>query len=472
MEAAGAPVDLEEVGFPGSFRVLVRVGGEEITKLPVMRRQFCCAERYQQIWKYLLTPSSWPPDGHRWDAEAWHKTWAAAKALWTHPRKVKGSVSNRMVHATSRSTRWKGELSMVDMKLNGFTVVKHDSESEMEEEDCETLRAAVVAASGKMVVHASDDASTGVLSVLLLDEQTAAESRAEMARETGRGRLPEGSMAATGQVLEALLRQRRRLVQRAGMPAEVKPWHEGLTNGPGLHPPQRWHSDNTGPHVLAAVTGLSKEWVPPSFPSITKGWGPGMEDRIEGVTAATQEEKSDRLQMLSARERRWRRVYAGGSNTCDLATENGSGAELGQTATGMASAIPRKTMFGDPSRRRGGSRPTLRRGDTVFFDATGPHRGPGVALGEAPQRRTVLYTSWTARQDAKDGGAPAYAFATTKGGGNRVFDAKGKYLLQAEEVRTKAKREKEELLEAAAVLAAGPSAGGKPAAKRARKTPA
>ena len=57
-----------------------------------------------------------------------------------------------------------------------------------------------------------------------------------------------------------------------------------------------------------------------------------------------------------------------------------------------------------------------------------------MALGEAPQRRTVLYTSWTARQDAKDGGAPAYAFATTKGGGNRVFDAEGKYLLQAEAV--------------------------------------
>ena len=44
-------------------------------------------------------------------------------------------------------------------------------------------------------------------------------------------------MAATGKVLEALLRERERLVRRAGMPAEVKPWHEGLTNSSGLHPP-------------------------------------------------------------------------------------------------------------------------------------------------------------------------------------------------------------------------------------------
>ena len=56
--------------------------------------------------------------------------------------------------------------------------------------------------------------------------------------------------------------------------------------------------------------------------------------------------------------------------------------------------------------------PRVEYGDAVYFDETGPHRGPGVARGEG--ERAVLYLSWAGRNAYATGGVPVFAFPPKK----------------------------------------------------------
>ena len=53
----------------------------------------------------------------------------------------------------------------------------------------------------------------------------------------------------------------------------------------------------------------------------------------------------------------------------------------------------------------------MKKGEALAFDATGPHRGPGVVQGECEEPRGVLYFSFAASKLQEEGAAPVYAFA-------------------------------------------------------------
>ena len=114
----------------------------------------------------------------------------------------------------------------------------------------------------------------------------------------------------------------------------------------------------------------------------------------------------------AARKMRSDRVYASGRNDGEsVAAVNACGGTLGTTAEGYASAGPRRQLHTGPGpvRAATGPRPTQARGDVTYFDTTGPHRGPGKALGDPAGRRVVLYCSWAKGAWEREG-SPAYAF--------------------------------------------------------------
>ena len=54
-------------------------------------------------------------------------------------------------------------------------------------------------------------------------------------------------------------------------------------------------------------------------------------------------------------------------------------------------------------------RPMMERGHGVAFDATSPHRGPGVAAGETDKPRAVMYFSFGSHSLQAEGAAPVFA---------------------------------------------------------------
>lgn len=452
MAAREARVRLEKREVEGSWRYAVIVDDEEIGRMELIRHRYCNEARREQITKYVETSAHWPPDAELKNLDAWDAVWRAAKGLWEHPRKGKGGMAS----ATARSTLWRGTLPLDDMKQFGSSLVKQACD----EGACKKLEAVVLGAEGKQRTHAGS-MDFGVRSIQLYDADEAAEIKAFNRRQSGTAALGPGSKELKKEDLGALMQIRGEVAEAAGMPpiSKVMPNTEGLTMTAGLHPAQNWHGDGRGIPVLAAVVGLSEKWVPPYFPSITKDWGEGGDIRASAVPGTSTKKKDSAevhdKDVLLAREMRWRRVHESGENGGEhVATENWAGAELGLSATGLASAVPRTTMFKETNRRRGGARPTLDRGDVVYFDATGPHRGPGVALGEAGGRRTVLYVTWCKHQDAKDGGAPVFAFppeGAAKEMYHLAFDAKGEYTYDSDQPPIVGKKRR---MEGAAALVA------------------
>jgi hypothetical protein len=82
-------------------------------------------------------------------------------------------------------------------------------------------------------------------------------------------------------------------------------------------------------------------------------------------------------------------------------------------------------------RRRGPGPHRQARGDVTYFDTTGPHRGPGKAVGDPAGRRVYLYCSWAKGAREREG-SPAYAFrlpGVPRAEYQLVYDEKGTYML-------------------------------------------
>ena len=136
----------------------------------------------------------------------------------------------------------------------------------------------------------------------------------------------------------------------------------------------------------------------------------------------------------AARKMRSDRVYASGRNDGEsVAAVNACGGTMGTTTEGYASAGPRRQMRIGPGpvRAATGPRPTQARGDVTYFDTTGPHRGPGKAIGDPAGRRVVLYCSWAKGAWEREG-SPAYAFrlqGVPRAQYQLVYNDKGTYML-------------------------------------------
>ena len=132
----------------------------------------------------------------------------------------------------------------------------------------------------------------------------------------------------------------------------------------------------------------------------------------------------EEITYYAARKMRWDRVYASGQNDGEsVAAMNACGGAMGTTTEGYASAGP------GPVRAATGPRPTQARGDVTHFDTTGPHRGPGKAVGDPAGRCVVLYCSWAKGAWEREG-SPAYAFrlpGVPRAEYQLVYDEKGTY---------------------------------------------
>ena len=263
------------------------------------------------------------------------------------------------------------------------------------------------------------------------------------------GKMAEGWRVVPPELDDALLEIKRDVRAGAGMPERCQLLVELLVHEAGLAPPQPWHGDLMSRPSLAATVPLSEEIVPPYFPRITSEWGAG-HDKAVSARAGTGKRKESEVEEVAyyaARRLRWERVRASGANDGQLVSVgSASGALLGETRSGNASAGPRVTQYEDPSRVSYGVRPTCARGDVIYFDATGPHRGPGRVQGDPAGRRAILYVSFAVGAWTKGGGEPVFAFAPP--GKNRkyhlAFSRAGEYLLEDRAPNQVGKRAKAE----------------------------
>ena len=101
----------------------------------------------------------------------------------------------------------------------------------------------------------------------------------------------------------------------------------------------------------------------------------------------------------------------------------------------------------------------------VFFDSTGPHRGPGVAAGESGERE-VLYLSWALATVERSKGIPFFAHRPERGREGEdwglAFNDAGEYQIDRRAPRTvgaEAKAGAQAEAAARALMAAGGSRG-------------
>ena len=461
MATAESRVEVREKLHEVTYHVEIFVDGERVGRTPAERLARGGVARRDDLLEKMKAPANWPSADKLTEEKAWVAAWNTQRH--THPKPTDMSAA----HACG--TRWFGGCGLEALRQYGSVRVDDLADAR----DCAALARVIERnASRASLVHEGVYPSK-VNSATLMTEEDAAEER--------RARAEIGSDVAIlkGEEGDLLDRVVARMVEGAGQQPGVRPFVEGLTHS-GLMPPQWWHGDWAGSPRLAGVLMLSPAGVPPYTVSLLTDWGAGgPETRLSiGKLASGRAGKAGKSEMeatayLQARRLRWQRVYDGGDNWSELvASYNVSGARLGLTEGGNASAIPRRTMYGEWTvRRPGGVRPTVEQGTAVFFDATSPHRGPGGAVGE--QRRTVLYVSW-AGKEVRDG-AMVLARPPIRSGGKGkakagaenyrlAFDADGNYLLgemAPREIGAKRKRDPE-ITEAAAIcqgLRGGASSG-------------
>ena len=414
----------------GSYVATVETeGGEKIVTLPRLRRRVVTDDRLNHHQHYLsgFAERATPKMLH--NPDIWRLNWSGCGTDW---EKQNARSSRRMEAATARHRRWHGSLDHSLMVTQGFVHI----DTVFSKRDAKKLRHWIEyhgEPDEADEVHGAWDSQAGCVSLELLSPEEAMERKKDRAKKSG-VRLQDVTLEGPerqidGGYLQARDRIARAIARRAGMPDSIKPFVEVIYAKDGARqPPQKWHGDHLIPEPqLAAAAGLSREWVPPLFPALHSAWGAGGELRYSPHALSEKKGKHylgktelEGLTMLEARKARWHRVYQGGdNNTVKIATASPSGAELGLTAGGKASAVPRKTMYGDPSRRKGKVRPKCGLGSVTYFDSTGPHRGPGVADGE--HRRCVLYLSWAGRKADAQEYAACLAFPPETGEEGRDY---------------------------------------------------
>ena len=420
MEARRGELRVELVDFGGSYRARVTARGETVFYGPRIQLRLGGEARKAQTAKVLLSPEEWPSAAEEADPGRWEARWKRATAwkAWT-------ASAEGMALARVGSTRWFGTLDLELLRLQGFAA----QAGVVAVEPLRRVNEWALGMEIPFVAHANSYAGSKVRALLLLTKDEEAAHRKEQG-----GRVAEGWMVVPPALDDALLEIKRDVRAGAGMPERCQLLVELLVHEAGLAPPQPWHGDLMSRPSLAATVPLSEAAVPPYFPRITSEWGAGRDQAVSARagTGKRKESEVEELAYYAARRLRWDRVRASGANDGQLVSVgSASGAMLGLTRGGNASAGPRVTQFEDPSRASYGARPTIARGDIVYFDSTGPHRGPGRAQGDPAGRRAILYVSFAVGAWTRSGGQPVFAFAPKgkKREFHLAFDKAGNYLL-------------------------------------------
>lgn len=420
MAAESGPVRVAFDVYDASYRMRADVDGTEVFRSTLQRLRDGGEARRDKIKKEVLSTASWPSGEEAKVAKHWSRIWKEA-LFWEHP------VRATMSQARACSTGWHGSLPAKELARHGF-VLRQEACSE---EACEKLHDWVVEGGVKMesVPHLDAEGDRGVRSAFLLTRKEAEEHR-----EQNGGKVAQGFVALPAAASEQLEKLEKELKEVAGMPQETKLLMEVLRTGSGLRPPGDWHGDVHANPVLAGCLVLSKTAVLTYFPDVDSEWGAG---KHVAVTPA----EARKLDIYAARKLRWDVVRASGSNGSEMvpcrsgsATAPGSGTPLGRTATGAASAGPRKSSSGDVNRAKYGTRPASGRGGVLYFDSTGPHCSPGRAVGDAAGERVVLYFSFAVRAWEGGRGEPIYAFkpkGAKAGTYLLAYDRRGEYTLEA-----------------------------------------
>ena len=437
-----------------SYRIRVTVDGAKVFDAPRKSLREGGAARRDSLLEQMQLPSSWPAEADRTSEDAWRAKYSEAQTRWANP-----SRATEMAHLRlERSSRWCGSRSKAQMARHGFDHEDHAVDPELLTELRDALargRAAEVKAARKpqksrgtkmcwrkkrtppppAVVHGGTHGSDSLMEGLCVagGGEGAAEQSGPHVRVRTLGE------EAGGRALREIVAQVNAAAGMTSTPYVERLWRK---SGAKPSPPDPWHGDAmSAAPKMAAVVPLSGPVVPPVFPDIGRDWGFGDLRECHWRKGTKH---------IEARCMRWRRVHEARDNMSELvATQSPSGAEVGLTARGNARGVPRKTQYCDPSRRKcpKGGRPTVRLGSATFFDATGPHRGPGVAQGERGDRE-VLYLSWADKTVEESRGQPVYARRPEAGVEGEdyllAFDGDGIFLMETQTPRTVGERRKAE----------------------------
>ena len=427
MAGAEAIVAVTELGGAAQWKLRVRVDGEAVLNTQYVKIKFGGVERRNESKLFLETPANWPKGADVRSPRAWELLWEQHYAEYDESvRKREGHMKN----AHSAGPKWFGTLDVDSLKEYGWI----EREDTVEASDCRKL---VEAGKGLPMakIHGGAYASHALSMVLMRREE------AEQHREENGGKMLPGHHRCSAALEGVVVRMAEALAKEAGKPMEAFPFVELIRIREYCNP-QPWHADfkASGP-VLASATVLSEEAVPTYFIDLSIPY----KDKEMKVHRpwVDSEEKPGRSEtsaatFLQLRAERWRVVHRSGDNhSVHVPVTSPSHAKLGLTPTGKARSVRATTQFGEPSRERGGQRPTRPIGSTVFFDATSPHRGPGRAKGEG--ERFVLYVTWAGPRAWELGAGvpwlalppPAKQPPAREGLDYKLlFDAKGRLLLE------------------------------------------
>ena len=306
-----------------------------------------------------------------------------------------------MQEMAEHGREWNGSVPLGSLARWGYHVLGSVAEDEDDQQSLEDDLDAflkICRGSPKKARTHSANHDSGSLSVLFQDPVASKEARPahgstkKESKRAKRLRAEEESLehvltrSEDKQLYERIVRR----VQMAVGKLAVRPMVEAILPGhasagrakvskelPLWHGDYKWLKKEYTPPSLAVIL-MMVDGVSTLFPLLgvyrRRAFG-------EAWCGPAEQERLGRLDAHEGRAERWELVYASGSNGGDTVPAYGAyGASIGATPTGQARARAMKT--GEYDRTIYGPRDKMPKGEALAFDATGPHRGPGVVQGE------------------------------------------------------------------------------------------
>lgn len=434
-----------KVGKSYTFTVAVD-GGEPWILRPTIRMRSGGQERRDWTEMQLNRTERQPTGTDRAREVCWTAFWEEVRAEWD--KEHNSSRTTGLAAAREHSSRWNGTVPLAELSRYGFSSVGNLEEGLEDEFKLLDAVLARVPSTGRTHQAAYETSS----------ETVYFEYPPGNKKEKGCVQLKGAEAAA----LTAIVERAKESVGKEGVVVMVEGLRSrahpggGVEKKPLTSAPPPWHGDHremtslhgeepveyaevTRPN-LAITMGTSKRYVPTLFPDREHFMSTSPGTGLKAVGEA-EEEELEVENYFEAREARWRLVWKDGRNGgVGVLATSATGASEGLTDGGKAAAIPKGAeQF---HKNLAGERAYAKRGDCVAFDATGPHRGPGMTKAEvsAVGQRRVLYISFAAESRQMSGSAPTFAFAPerAKTGKPRAvegvhfhlaFDERGNFLL-------------------------------------------
>ena len=398
----------------GSYKCWVTLPGEEPQVVGEKIRWERGGRARYELCHAQLGSTMRPTGADAFRLSCWADAWMRVRAVWD--REHNSSRKEGLALARESSSRWNGSVSLKDLARSGYSDLgnvgeRHDLlvATKVLDRYVETtpktgaIHGAVYPGKALGGYIAWPPGSCEPWATALPEEEAAAMTKVvgavkeEVGKELGHQWL---------ETISSEVQPARGGGAPNAKPAEAQPWHgdhiKVVQEARGAE--AAIYGDVTLPN-LAVMYVLSPEAVPTLFPSREYAMSDTPGDGIKSVGPEALEGMDDES-FYAGRAHRWQLVRDAEDNfgTTLFATSL-NGATVGTTPKGKAKAYPDRA--GAFHSEVHGQRPRLTRGSAVAFDATGPHRGPGVVRGEPPRR--VLYISFASERRTQEGAAPVFA---------------------------------------------------------------